>query len=109
MLKRTRPGYHYWAEVWVAGRGWVPFDPVSFALTRPGDRSPWRDIFFGRLDYRARAECLPHFFTGLPGIRLPVAWHLNVSHIESGTRTRFEDSSSGEAVFSEDVSCERLP
>ena len=75
--------------------------------TRPGDRSPWRDIFFGRIDYRARVECLPHLFTGLPGFRLPVAWHLNVSRIEGGTRTCLEDSSNGEAVFSDDVSCER--
>jgi hypothetical protein len=109
MLKHARPGYHYWAEVWIAERGWVPFDPVGFAVTRPGDRSPWRDIFFGRVDYRARVECLPQLFTGLPGFRIPAAWHLNVSHIEGGTRTCLEDSSSGEAVFSEDVGCERLP
>jgi len=108
MLQNTRPGYHYWAEVWVAERGWAPFDPLGFSVTRPGERSPWRDIFFGRIDYRARVECLPRLFTGLPGFRLPVAWHLNVSRIEGGIRTCLEDSSNGEAVFSDDVSCERL-
>jgi hypothetical protein len=108
MLQHTRPGYHYWAEVWVAERGWVPFGPLGFSVTRAADRAPWRNIFFGRIDYRARVECLPQLFTGLPGFRLPVAWHLNVSRIEGGIRTRLEIASNGEAVFSDDVSCERL-
>lgn len=108
MLQHARPGYHYWAEIWMAGRGWVPFDTLGFAVTRPGDRSDWRDIFFGRVDYRARVECLPHLFTGLPGFQLPLAWHQNVSHIEGGIRTCLEDSYSGEPILSDDVSCDVL-
>jgi len=108
MLQHARPGYHYWAEIWIAGRGWTPFDTLGFAVTRPGDRSDWRDIFFGRVDYRARVECLPHLFTGLPGFQLPTAWHQNVSHIDGGIRTCLENSDNGESVFSDDLSCEVL-
>jgi hypothetical protein len=108
MLQHARPGYHYWAEIWMAGRGWTPFDTLGFAVTRPGDRSDWRDIFFGRVDYRARVECLPHLFTGLPGFQLPPAWHQNVSHIDGGIRTCLENSDNGESVFSDDLSCEVL-
>jgi transglutaminase-like putative cysteine protease len=108
MLQRARPGYHYWAEVWIAGRGWLPFDTLGFAVTRPGDGSDWRDVFFGRVDYRARVECLPHIFAGLPSFQLPLAWHLNALHVAGAIRTRLEDSNSGEAVFSDDVSCEIL-
>jgi transglutaminase-like putative cysteine protease len=39
------PGYHCWAEIHVAGRGWVPLDS-SEAAQHP-DR---RDDYFGRLD-----------------------------------------------------------
>ncbi|HEY3732112.1 MAG TPA: transglutaminase domain-containing protein [Steroidobacteraceae bacterium] len=108
MLQRARPGYHYWVEIWIEGCGWVPFDTLGFGVTRPGERSDWRNIFFGRVDYRARVECLPHIFAGLPGFQLPLAWHLNVLHLEGAIRTRLEDSDSGEAVFSDDVSCEVL-
>jgi hypothetical protein len=108
ILQPALPGFHYWSEVWIPGRGWLPFDPLGFSVTRPGQSPAWRDIYFGRIDYRARTECLPHLFTGLPGVQVPFCWHLNVERIEGGVRTRLEDSSCGEAVFSQEVRCQWL-
>jgi len=108
ILQPVLPAFHFWSEVWIAGRGWVPFDPLGFSVTRPGEASAWRDIFFGRIDYRARMECLPHLFTGLPGVQVPSCWHLNVERMEGGIRSRLEDSSCGAVVFSQEVRCQRL-
>ena len=54
------PYHHYWAEVWIAERGWLPLDLLMSWHFANGGREPaWRNYFRGRLDYRMKTEILP--------------------------------------------------
>jgi hypothetical protein len=63
-LYRTFSTNHYWAEAWIDGQGWMPFDFSCWDLSRGGQDPAWRDYFFGRLDCRLTNQCLPLDFTG---------------------------------------------
>ncbi len=45
--KGTVPGYHCWAEFYLAGHGWVPVDPSEASKTGDSRR---REYLFGNLD-----------------------------------------------------------
>ncbi len=76
LLYRSRPGNHYWAEVWIADQGWTPFDFFSWDLSQGGRDPEWSNYYFGRIDYRLTCERLPSEFTGALGIPIPPAWCL---------------------------------
>ncbi len=70
------PTNHYWAEAWIDGEGWAPFDFICWDLSAGGQDSVWRDVFFGRLDARLTNQCFPFDFTGAIGIPMPNGWHI---------------------------------
>ena len=75
-LYRACPTNHFWAEAWIDGQGWTPFDFVSWELSGGGRDRAWRDYFFGRVDCRLTNQCLPLDFTGAVGVTIPAAWHI---------------------------------
>jgi len=76
VLYRLAPTNHYWAEAWIEGRGWLPFDLLCWDLSAGGRDREWRDHFAGSIDYRMVTQCLPKAFTGSMSVRLPSAWHM---------------------------------
>jgi Transglutaminase-like superfamily len=78
------PSNHFWAEAWIEGLGWRPFDFVCWELSGGGRDPQWRDTFFGRLDCRLTTQCLPLDFTGAIGIKIPSAWHIVQSALPDG-------------------------
>ena len=94
---------HYWAEIFVAGRGWVPVDLGCWELSTGGQHEGWRDYFFGSLDYRLKTEILPRHFTGLSTIRLGAAWQILHLPIIGGAETRFLSLETGRLIY-----CDRL-
>jgi transglutaminase-like putative cysteine protease len=70
------PTKHFWAEVWIDGRGWLPFDLHSWQLSAGGRDRKWRHHFAAKIDYRMPTQCLPLEFTGPMSVRLPPAWHM---------------------------------
>jgi hypothetical protein len=75
-LYRLAPTPHYWAEAWVDGRGWLPFDLSCWDLSAGGRDQKWRDHFAGSIDYRMVTQCFPKSFTGSMSVHLPAAWHM---------------------------------
>lgn len=76
LLYPLSPAYHWWAEAWLADRGWIPLDTICADLSTRGRDAPWRDYFVGQLDYRMKTEVLPRLFNRSPGLRLPAAWRI---------------------------------
>lgn len=83
-LYRACPTNHFWAEAWIDGQGWTPFDFVSWELSGGGRDQAWRDYFFGRIDCRLTNQCLPLDFTGAVGVTIPAAWHIVQSSTPDG-------------------------
>ena len=46
VLYRLAPTQHYWAEAWVQGQGWTPFDFLSWDLSQGGAGSGMAGLFF---------------------------------------------------------------
>jgi hypothetical protein len=103
LLYRLAPTNHFWAEVWIEERGWVPFDFLSWDLSAGGRDTAWRDHFFGRVDYRMVTQCLPLAFTGPMSIRFPNAWHMIQTRENSGIEIRFIDLEGG-LIYSDQIS-----
>jgi hypothetical protein len=82
-LYKACPTNHFWAEVWIDGQGWTPFDFVCWELSGGGRDTVWRDHFFGRIDVRLTNQCFPLDFTGAVGVKIPAAWHV-VQSMEPG-------------------------
>jgi len=102
VLYRLAPTQHYWSEVWLDGRGWIPFDFLSWDLSRGGRDADWRDHFFGRLDFRMTTECLPRQFTGAIGIPIPELWLLLRRAHAGGLETSMVDAG-GEPIYTDTI------
>jgi len=89
-------------EVWLDGRGWIPFDFLSWDLSRGGRDADWRDHFFGRLDFRMTTECLPRQFTGAIGIPIPELWLLLRRAHAGGLETSMVDAG-GEPIYTDTI------
>ena len=98
LLYRVGPMKHYWAEAWIEGQGWTPYDFMGWDLSLGGRDIEWRDRFFGRLDYRLICERMPREFTGALGVPVPEAWCMLLSAREGGVENRFMDVS-GEPIY----------
>jgi hypothetical protein len=103
LLYSVAPNGHYWAEIFIAGRGWVPVDLGCWELSTGGQHEGWRDYFFGALDYRLKTEIFPRHFTGLSTIRLGAAWQILHLPIVGGAETRFLSLETGRLIY-----CDRL-
>jgi Transglutaminase-like superfamily len=91
MLYRLAPGFHYWAEVWIDGQGWLPFDFLTWDLSKAGRDVAWRDFFAGSIDYRMTTQCFPQVFTGPMSVRFPPAWHLVNAPTSDGMEISFTE------------------
>ncbi len=103
LLYSVNTNGHYWAEIFIVGRGWVPIDLGCWELSTGGQDKNWRDYFFGALDYRFKTEILPRHFTGLSTIRLGTAWQILHLPIVGGAETRFISLETGHLIY-----CDRL-
>jgi hypothetical protein len=103
VLYRPAPGFHYWAEVWIEGQGWTPFDLLSWDLSEGGRNSTWRDYFAENIDYRMVTQCMPLAFTGPMSVRFPAAWHLITTPTSTGMETCFSELD-GSLIYSDHVS-----
>jgi hypothetical protein len=103
LLYSVSPAYHYWVEVWVDARGWVPLDLACFSLSAGGRDKPWRDYFVGSLDYRMKTQCLPRLFTGTPSVRFPAAWYMLTRPDREGVETGFFAHDSGALVYRDQI------
>jgi transglutaminase-like putative cysteine protease len=99
LLYPTAPSSHYWAEAWLADRGWVPFDLACWDLSAGGRDSSWRNRFFGRLDYRMKTEVMPRLFTGTPSLRFPAGWHRLQRLEPEGASVSFRALDSGALIL----------
>ena len=109
LLREVSPGFHSWAEVWIAGRGWLPIDLASWSLSAGGRDTDWRDYYFGRLDHRMTVERLPRLFSGPTAMWLPDAWHMHITLAEPGTDVAFEELDTGALAYREHMDVVRLP
>jgi hypothetical protein len=76
LLYPDSPSVHWWVEVALPERGWLPIDTIGADLSARGRDPAWRDHFFGAVDYRLKSECLPRIFNTSPGFRFPEAWRM---------------------------------
>ncbi|MGP0094545.1 MAG: transglutaminase-like domain-containing protein [Xanthobacteraceae bacterium] len=107
LLYSACPTYHYWAEVWLDDLGWTPFDLACSDLSANGRDKPWRNYFFGALDYRMKTECLPRLFTGMSTIHFPPAWHLLGRGHPEGAEIGIFDNETGAPVYRDHISIHR--
>lgn len=89
-LYARAPTNHSWAEVWFADRGWVPFDLLTWDLSRGGRDADWRDYFYGRAEHRLVMQRLPYEFTGAIGVMLPSTWHMLQRPCDRSVEISFE-------------------
>ena len=99
LLYPASPSYHWWAEVWLDDRGWVPLDTIGSDLSARGRDESWRDYFLGQVDYRMKSEILPRFFNRSPGLHLPAAWRMLSRADGEATEVGLFASATGEPVY----------
>ena len=102
VLYEKAPTTHYWAQAWLNGRGWVPFDFLSWDLSRGGRDEAWRDYFFEWADFRMTTECLPRQFTGAVGVPIPKIWTLLQEAEAGGLKTTLTDAT-GAPIYTDTV------
>lgn len=106
MLYRLAPGFHYWAEVWIDGQGWTPFDFLNWDLSRGGRDAAWRNCFVGAIDYRMVTQCFPLIFTGPMSVRFPSAWHLINAPSNGGMEINFTELG-GKLIYCDRVTSQK--
>ena len=90
-------------EAWVAGRGWIAIDLLSWVLSAGGEDPEWRKMFVGSLDYRMKTQVFPDTFTGSPGVPIPTAWRLLERATAQGIRTTNVSAADGTPVCTDEV------
>lgn len=99
---------HYWPEAWLESRGWTPFDFGAWDLSRSGQETDWRDIYFGAIDYRMTTECFPRHFVGPMSLRLPEQWNLITKLETEGTSTYFSHAITGAPIYSDHITVKQI-
>jgi Transglutaminase-like superfamily len=107
-LYRVQPISHYWAEIWLDGRGWCPFDVICWDLSRAGQDHEWRDVFAGQIDYRLVTQCFPLAFTGPMTVRFPRAWHMTQVAAGGGVDIAYTDAEDGALIYRDHAEVEDL-
>jgi hypothetical protein len=108
LLYPANPANHYWMEVWIEGRGWMPLDLFCAGLWDQTHAAPWRDYFLGALDYRMQTERLPRLFAGSPALRFPPSWYWLMRSFEDGIEIGVFETDSGAPVYRDRISVGRL-
>jgi Transglutaminase-like superfamily len=107
MLYEVAPGFHYWSEIWIADRGWLPFDFLSWDLSEGGRDKEWKARFAGQVEYRMVTQCFPLRFTGPMSVRFPPAWHLVNAPAKGGMKITFTNLE-GNLIYSDQVAVRTL-
>lgn len=92
-------GYHWWVQAWLPDEGWVPVDTWGGELSASGRDGPWRDVFFGALDYRLTSEVLPRSFNRSPGVRMPAVWRVLERDVDGATEIAAVDLATGRDIW----------
>jgi hypothetical protein len=103
-LYSLTPSPHYWSEIWSDAYGWLPLDLICSDLSVRGRDAPWRDYFFGLLDYRMKTQCLPRLFNQNPSMPFPAAWHMLARVEGKGIEVGIFDNDSGTPVYRDRIS-----
>lgn len=103
LLYPAAPTYHFWAEIWLDGGGWSPYDLLAWDLSAGGRDPAWRDCFAGRLEPRMKTQSLPVQFTGAPGVPFPSAWHMLTRRTAAGAETGFHALDNGALVYRDEI------
>jgi len=102
-LYELYPTNHHWAEIWIDGAGWLPYDFAGWSLSEAGRDPQWRDVFAGRCNPRMVTEIFPLQFTGPMSVKLPPEWHMLTSHYPNGYECRYGDALSGAMTYQDRV------
>lgn len=108
LLYPLAPTRHYWAEVWLDGEGWRPFDAASWHLSEGGRDASWKARFAGAIDPRMVTECLPRWFVGPMSVRFPPAWQILQTPLDPGAQTLFTDLEDGSVIYRDEFRVARL-
>ncbi len=107
-LYRHAPLSHFWAEVWIDGRGWLAFDFIAWGLSAAGADPRWLDRFGGRSEPRMITQRLPLAFTGPMSVRFPAAWQMLQTAAARGVDITYTDISDGALIYRDHIAVERL-
>jgi hypothetical protein len=102
-LYKEAPSQHYWAEIWISGQGWLPYDLLTWDLSRGGYLSDWRQVFEGSIDNRLIMEIFPRRIIGNNGVTLPSRHHRLVSGLESGIKIEYIDIPNGNLIYADKI------
>ena len=108
LLHSANPANHYWMEVWIEGRGWVPLDLFCAGFWDRTHAAAWRNYFLGTLDYRMQTQQLPRLFTGSPALRFPPSWYWLMRSLEDGIEIGFFETDSGAPIYRDRISVRRV-
>jgi hypothetical protein len=108
LLYRLAPTNHYWAEVWIDGTGWCPFDLLCWDLSEGGLDPAWRNIFAGQVDYRAVTQCFPLAFIGPMSVQFPSSWHMVQAIAGNCVEVAFLDANDGSLIYRDHIAVENL-
>jgi Transglutaminase-like superfamily len=103
-LYRENPAQHYWSEIWTDARGWAPVDTMGWDISCVDRDTAWRDLFFGRLDYRMKTQCLPRLFSQNPAMPFPPVWHVLIRAEGDGLEQAFFANDTGALVYGDRLS-----
>ena len=104
VLYSISPFYHYWMEIWLGERGWVPLDLFSANLTAKESDEAWQDYFLGGLDYRMQTQCLPRLFDTSPALDFPASWYTLTRSRGDGIEIGVFETNSGNFIFRDRIS-----
>lgn len=100
-LYATWPTHHYWAQAWIAGRGWTFWDLSVWHLSLAGSLPGWRTLFAGAAEHRLALQVFPHSVTGPGTFAFPRHWHMLHAIVPGGSRTRYVEAATGRLIYEE--------
>jgi transglutaminase-like putative cysteine protease len=110
VLHPALPDEHFWAEVFLPERGWIPLDVGSWYLAagRPDDPL-WSDLHLGWIEPRLVVQRLPRQVVGRPAGPFPAAWYRLVALHDAGTESAYFDPDGVRLLYRDHLSAHRLP
>jgi hypothetical protein len=93
---------HFWVEAWIDGTGWLPFDlsGTQSLFARDDGDAPWRDHFFGRVDYRLVFARHPRRAFAPVGVAVPADWYRAEHRSDGGLWVDYFQRADGRPLYS---------
>ena len=109
-LYELSPTNHNWAEIWIDGLGWRPYDVLHLDRDNPasGAGGAWVTDFAARGDFRLANQRLPLSFTGPMSVRIPSPWQVFQTAIPGGVAITYFDVATGAQIYRDEVVVKRL-